>query len=184
MADIVWSINPKKDSLRELILRKRRFASDVLAARDIEFELETPENPDNFSLDANMRREVFSIFKESINNIVRHAQTSEVFINFEANASHLRLEIKDNGRGFDVENILSDDFTPEKGGNGLINMYRRAKEFGGTCKINSSAEGTTMALEIPLHATQTGDDVHITQTDDITAAIHTDSDGNGRRGLH
>jgi PAS domain S-box-containing protein len=184
MADIVWAINPKKDNLRELVLRMRRFASDVLSARDIEFELEAPEELGQVSLGANIRREVFSIFKEAINNIVRHAGATEVFINFEANENNLRLEIKDNGRGFDVAEILSENFSPEKGGNGLVNMRRRARDLGGNCEITSRANATEIKLEIPLYLAQTGDDIHITQANGRSAAIYTDSDGEGGNGLH
>jgi signal transduction histidine kinase len=84
----------------------------------------------------------------------------------------LRLEIKDDGRGFDAQQILSDDFTPEKGGNGLTNMCRRATELGGTCEIVSGANGTTTTLDIPLHAASD------------TAAIHTDSDAANGNVLH
>jgi PAS domain S-box-containing protein len=170
MADIVWAINPKKDSLRELILRMRRFASDVLSAREIEFELESPEDLDGIQFGANIRREVFAIFKECINNIVRHAEASEVLIRFEINENHLRLQIKDNGRGFDAEHILSDDFSPEKGGNGLTNMRRRAMELGGICEIISGADGTTTMLDIPLSS--------------VDAPIHTDSNAARGNELH
>ncbi|HEY8559782.1 MAG TPA: two-component regulator propeller domain-containing protein [Pyrinomonadaceae bacterium] len=184
MADIVWAINPKKDNLRELVLRMRRFASDVLAARDIEFELETPEEMNHVSLGANIRREVFSIFKETVNNIVRHSGATEVFINFAADDNYLRLEIKDNGRGFDVAEILSEDFAPDKGGNGLVNMRRRAAELGGVCGVASRPGETVINLVIPMHLTQTGDDVHITQANGRGAAIYTDSDNGGGDGLH
>jgi PAS domain S-box-containing protein len=185
MADIVWAINPKKDSLRELVLRMRRFASDVLAARDIEFEFEAPEELDKISLGANIRREVFAIFKESVNNIVRHSGASEVFINFEADENRLRLEIVDDGQGFDTAEILSEKFMPEKGGNGLANMRRRAGELGGTCEISSTRGKTTIRLDIPLHATQDGEDIHITQASGAgNAAIQRDSDAGGGNGLH
>lgn len=185
MADIVWAINPKKDSLRELVLRMRRFASDILAARDIEFEFEAPTELDKVSLGANIRREVFAIFKEAVNNIVRHSKASDVFINFEADENYLRLEILDNGRGFDTSQILSENFSPEKGGNGLANMRRRAHDLGGICEISSVSGKTTIKLEIPLRSVQTGDDIHITQANGASsAAIHADSDAGRGNGLH
>lgn len=150
MADVVWAINPKKDSVRELVLRMRRFASDVLSAKEIEFELAAPEADHNVQLGANIRREVFSIYKECINNIIRHSAATEVEIEFEIIVGVLRLKIADNGRGFNAAKILNSNFFPDKGGNGLVNIRRRVSDLNGTCEINSSAAGTTIALFIPL----------------------------------
>lgn len=174
MADIVWAINPKKDSWRELVLRMRRFASDVLSSGDIEFELETPEIDQNIQLGANIRREIFSIFKECVNNIVRHSGASQVEIEFEIIAGVLRLKIVDNGRGFDAGRVLSDNFTPEKGGNGLINIRRRVSDLDGTCEIKSSEAGTVIDISIPLQK----------EHESVSLAIHIDSDGAGGNALH
>ena len=171
MADIVWAINPKKDTLRELVLRMRRFASDVLSAKEIEFEFEAPETDMNISLGANIRREVFSIYKECINNVVKHSGATEANIEFEVIVGVLRLKIADNGRGFDAKRILSSNFTPDKGGNGLINIRRRVSDLNGTCDINSSSTGTSIALFIPLSKEQ----------EEVSLTLRTRGDGqNGR----
>src|SRR5205085_8741831 len=79
MSDIVWAINPNKDFLGELSGKMHRFAADVFTARNIEFTYSaTPA--DDIALGANLRREVFLIFKESVNNIVKHADCSTVKI--------------------------------------------------------------------------------------------------------
>lgn len=174
MADIVWAINPQKDTLRELVLRMRRFASDVFSAKEIEFEFEAPEIVTNISFGANIRREVFSIYKECINNIVRHSGATEVGIEFEVIVGVLRLKIADNGRGFDVKRILSPHFTPDKGGNGLINIRRRVSDLNGTCEIESSGAGTIINLFIPLQKEQ----------EDISLTIRTDKDRTKGNGLH
>jgi signal transduction histidine kinase len=63
------------------------------------------------------------------------------------------LKIEDDGRGFDAAFVLSEDFAPETGGNGLVNIRRRARELGGTCRIESvEGAGTLVILEAPLHA--------------------------------
>ncbi|HRH44646.1 MAG TPA: PAS domain S-box protein, partial [Pyrinomonadaceae bacterium] len=153
MSDIVWAINPRKDSLRELIFRMRRFASDILTASDIEFEFDSPDSEVEVRLDANIRREVFVIFKECINNIVRHSGAKNVEIIFKVLDSEIFIKISDDGNGFETKTVLSDNFSPDKGGNGLINMRRRANDLGGVCKIKSSAKGTTIGLKIPFAAT-------------------------------
>ncbi len=152
MSDIVWAINPRKDSLRELIFRMRRFASDVLTAGEIDFEFETPDSEEKIQLGANIRREVFAIFKECINNIVRHSDAKNVEIIFELHKSEIFVKIADDGRGFDTEKVLVESFSPDKGGNGLINIRRRAKDLGGICEIISNQNGTVMTLKTPFAA--------------------------------
>jgi PAS domain S-box-containing protein len=152
MADIVWAINPRKDNLRDLTQRMRRFAADVLSARNIKFVLHTPPAENNPQLGANIRRELFAVFKECVNNIARHSGASQVEIDFQLEPDALRLTITDNGRGFDTEQILSGDFAPDKGGNGLINLRRRAAELGGVCQIISAPDkGTTIIFQASTH---------------------------------
>lgn len=152
MSDVVWAINPNKDNLRDLVQRMRRFASDVCAGSDIHFELNAPPTEDILPLGANIRRELFAIFKESINNSVKYAECENITADFRIENDNLLLEIKDDGRGFDADEILSAEFSPEKGGNGLVNMRRRASELGGNCRIVSNpGGGTIIFLNIPLN---------------------------------
>jgi len=155
MSDVVWAINPNKDNLRDLVQRMRRFAYDVCAGRNIQFELDAPLTGEIMPLGANVRREVFAIFKESINNAVKYSECENIAADFRIENDCLFLEIKDDGRGFDAEEILSEDFSPEKGGNGIVNMRRRASELGGDCRIISNVGGgTKIFLEVPLNLSE------------------------------
>ncbi len=145
MSDIVWAIDPHKDHLTDLTQRMRRFASDVLTARNIDFEFEAPDAQRNLNLGADVRRQVFLVFKESINNIVRHSACSHVHIEFRVDRDRLVLLIKDNGRGFDPDH--------ESDGHGLLSMERRAKEMGGAMGITSRpGGGACVTLEMPIRA--------------------------------
>ncbi|MBS1795445.1 MAG: ATP-binding protein [Acidobacteria bacterium] len=155
MSDIVWSINPHKDHLHDLTLRMRRFASDVLAAKEIDFEFEAPEEAAEIPLNSNLRREVFLIFKEAVNNIVRHSGATRVDIEFSLSENGLALTIEDDGRGFDPEkfreNSTASLFADYRGGNGLLSMRRRAAELGGEFEISSAAgRGSVVQLRLPL----------------------------------
>jgi hypothetical protein len=66
MSDVVWAINPERDSLRDLLQRKRRFATDTLDARNIHLRFNGPTEDLAVRLDAHVRREVFLIFEEGI----------------------------------------------------------------------------------------------------------------------
>ena len=143
MGDIVWVINPDKDRLVDLTLRMRRVTEDTFTARSIAFDFSAPGEEADIKLDADTRHEVFMIFKESVNNIVRHSKCNRAEIEFKLEQGSLVLTLSDNGRGFD----------PASGsdGNGLSSMRRRAKNLGGELVlISSPAIGTTVLLRAPL----------------------------------
>lgn len=157
MSDIVWAINPQKDYLNDLVQRMRRFGSDVLSGKGIGFEFNAPEMEDSIELGANIRREVFAIYKESVNNAAKYSNCSKVTTSFAIGADSLTMKVSDDGDGFDTSVILSDDFRPEMGGNGLVSIRRRAVELGGMCDIRSApGEGTTISLTVPLGPRQNG----------------------------
>jgi PAS domain S-box-containing protein len=143
MSDIVWAINPLKDHLADLTQRMRRFAADVFTIRNIKFDWNAPEIERDIPVGANVRREIFLIFKESVNNIVKHADCSEVKVSLKLTERNLELTLRDDGRGFDV--------SLESEGHGLASMKDRVKGLGGTLKIVSEiGQGTTTSLKIPF----------------------------------
>jgi len=155
MSDIVWAINPKKDHLQDLTQRMRRFAANVLSAKEIDFEFLAPDSTREISLGANIRREVFLIFKETVNNIVKHSEATTAEIVFSLENNFLTVNFKDNGKGFDQTVKESEnghhDWQKFRGGNGLLNMRKRAEDLGGKYEISSEiGKGTTVILQIPL----------------------------------
>jgi signal transduction histidine kinase len=143
MSDIVWAINPDKDHLSDLSQRMRRFASDVLTARQIEFRFLTPDHERDVSVGANHRRELFLVFKEAINNMVRHSGCSRAELEFRAGPEGLVLIVSDNGSGFDV--------AAASGGHGLASMRERIEALGGTAEVVSHpGQGTLLAFAVPL----------------------------------
>ena len=152
MSDIVWAINPKKDYLSDLLQRMRRFASDVFTARNIAFRFRASDQEHDIELGANVRREIFLIFKESINNIVKHSGCTRAEIEFQIEGDWLTLKVNDNGKGFDSTFAVggsSPVTSSARGGNGLLSMRRRAEEMGGQFEIVSrKGEGTTVTLRV------------------------------------
>jgi signal transduction histidine kinase len=143
MSDIVWAINPGKDRVDDLTRRMRQHAQVVFESRNICLEFNAPKSARELKLNADTRRNVYLIFKESINNIIRHSDARSVQINFEIENSELLLSIIDYGKGFDA--------TVEYDGNGLISMKTRAAESGGSLEISSPAGGGTMlTLRFPM----------------------------------
>jgi signal transduction histidine kinase/ligand-binding sensor domain-containing protein len=149
MSDIVWAINPQKEQLKDLIQRMRRFASDLLAGRNISFRFDAPEGEQDLKLSADMRREIFLIFKESVNNLARHSGATEAEITLRVDRRWLSLEIKDNGRGFDL--ATGDHGANHSDGNGLMSMRERARRLEGEFQIITEAgHGTTIRVRAPI----------------------------------
>jgi signal transduction histidine kinase len=143
MSDIVWAINPQRDHLTDLTQRMRRFASDVLTARNIDFRLSLPDAEQDIPIGANVRREVFLLFKETVNNMVKHSGCSVAEIEFQVEGDFLSLKFRDNGKGFDM--------TKESDGHGLMSMRERSRALGGDLEIASQVgQGTTVNVKIPL----------------------------------
>ena len=148
MSDIVWSINPAKDHLSDLTQRMRRFASDVLSPRGVKFTFTTPGSEGEIVLNTNVRREVFLIFKESVNNIAKHSKATAVSISLELDGADLVFGIDDDGVGFSADSEQSSS------GHGIMSMSRRAREMGGQLKIVSlPGKGTSVKLRLPIEQT-------------------------------
>jgi ligand-binding sensor domain-containing protein/signal transduction histidine kinase len=142
ISDIVWAINPQRDWLVDLIGRMRRLAGEVFAARNVEFRFDAPPPERDIRLGTDVRRQVFLIFKEGINNMVRHSGCTRVDITVTAEGGWLMLKLSDNGRGFDT--------AAKSSGHGLMSMRKRAEALGGQLDIASKiGEGTTITLRVP-----------------------------------
>jgi ligand-binding sensor domain-containing protein/signal transduction histidine kinase len=144
MSDIVWAVNPKRDHLHDLTERMRRFASDTFTARDIDFQFSAPGASQDIKLGAELRRQIYMIFKESVNNIAKHSDCTEAEIDLGISGGQLILKLNDNGKGFDIESASN-----RYGGNGLVSMRRRAESLGGKLEIAShQGAGTTIILKV------------------------------------
>jgi ligand-binding sensor domain-containing protein/two-component sensor histidine kinase len=165
MSDIVWAINPQRDHLSDLTQRMRRFASDILSARDINFRFRAPDAEKDIRLSADLRREVYLIFKECVNNLVKHSGCMEAELELRIVNGWIVLRISDDGRGFDTGTTASSSGTTVSGGNGssgssnggaslgghgLASMRRRAAALGGTFEVKSErGRGTVSTLKVP-----------------------------------
>jgi signal transduction histidine kinase len=85
---------------------------------------------------------VFLVFKECVNNAVRHSACTRASIELLIEHHALRLVIRDNGCGFDL--------AQQRGGHGLTSMTTRAGKIGGQLEIDTSDRGTVVTLRSPL----------------------------------
>jgi signal transduction histidine kinase len=146
MSELVWAINPRRDSLVDLSQRMRRFASDLLPARGIALTFRAPAGVDEIRLGADVRRHVFLVFKEAVNNLARHSGAAHANLDLSVDAGRLILVVADDGCGFDP---AADDR-----GQGMASMRSRARAAGGTLEIDSAPQrGTRLRLQVPLGRT-------------------------------
>lgn len=160
MSDIVWAINPAKDHLSDLTQRMRRVASDLLSPKGIAVHFRSREEDKALTIKTNARREVFLIFKESVNNISKHSCARNVYIDVELESDLLLMRIRDDGKGFVCGPPSFEDTFSSEGpsGNGIRNMRKRAAEMGGRFDIDSApGRGTTTFLSLPLDAGHAAD---------------------------
>jgi signal transduction histidine kinase/ligand-binding sensor domain-containing protein len=143
MSDIVWAVNPRTDSLSDLTRRMHRFAEETLGAAEIGLTFTAPPSGLDRKLGADLRRELYLILKESVNNIARHSGASWATVELTCHRNDLRLAISDDGRGFDPQASVD--------GNGIASMRKRAAAFGGQFAIESSAgRGTRVTLRASI----------------------------------
>ena len=141
LSDIVWNINPRYDDLENLFIRMKRYAGDMLDGKNIRYEFSFPDNVENISLSMDNRRDLYLLFKEAVNNLVKYSQATEASINIETENKNLKMTITDNGKGFELGKITA--------GNGLNNMKQRTAKLNGNLSINSkNGNGTSIELVV------------------------------------
>ncbi len=107
MDDIVWSINPVNDNIAKIVARMKETAGAILEPKQIDYHFYVNPAVADLHLSMDARREIFLIFKEAINNIVKYARASRVSITFNRQGANLLLAIEDNGIGFESESTGS-----------------------------------------------------------------------------
>jgi signal transduction histidine kinase len=148
MSDAVWSIDPRLDNLQEVVVRARAMASDLFDGRRITWWLHAPENAAQIEMAAEQRRHLYLILKESLTNVVRHANASTVVVRLTAPNGRVCLDIEDDGVG------LAGNRSPRSPshGHGLENIRARAAALGGTVTIapGPGGGGTRIVVDAPL----------------------------------
>jgi signal transduction histidine kinase len=94
-------------------------------------------------IDMEQRRDVYLIYKESMNNIFKHAFASNVWIDVQWQNEKLHLKIKDDGKGFESAVVTNR--------NGLRNIHSRAEKWKGSALIETSpGKGTLIEIILPV----------------------------------
>jgi signal transduction histidine kinase len=124
-----------------MIIKLKETASKLFMNINWSFYVEKEINFEKFNLE--QRRNIFLIFKESLNNIQKHAQAKNCSISFFIEQDILVMRITDDGIGFDE--------TINKINDGVKSINRRAEKLSAIVKITSKInQGTTVELRVPI----------------------------------
>ncbi len=139
----VWAIDPACDSVSDLADHVADHASQFLRRAGMAFEIDLPETLPDRRLDPEVRHHMGMMLREALNNVVRHAQATRVRVAMAVDAEGLHLEVADDGHGFDMGHA-------RPGGNGLLNLRKRAASAGLRLTMESSVgTGTRVRITLP-----------------------------------
>lgn len=148
LADVVWSVDPRRDDLASLIRRVREYADDVLPGSGVRWTYTASPHLDQVKLDPQARRHLFLLLKEAITNVVRHACARSASLAIDLAPHELRVELRDDGRGFTPD---APSCAVDSDRHGISSMRARAARLGASISIESSpAAGTCVSLRMPL----------------------------------
>jgi len=103
--------------------------------------------PELQELDVNKRTVFYRVAQEALTNVARHAEAKLVMITFKKRRNTVLMEIKDNGKSFNVQYVL---LAKGKKHLGVLGMRERVEMVGGTFKIDSHpGQGTLVSADIP-----------------------------------
>jgi signal transduction histidine kinase len=148
MSDTVWAINPRNDDMKTILQRMESFARPLLLSQEILFHFNYDDSLLQVTLEMTKRKNFYLIFKEAVNNALKYAGCRNLWVDVKHTAHQLLLTIKDDGKGFDINDAKA---AKSLSGNGLQNMQRRAKEMKGSVTIESEpGKGTGIRLHFPI----------------------------------
>jgi signal transduction histidine kinase/streptogramin lyase len=142
MDDMLWSIHPENDSMKKTLERMAEYAQGLQFTYGFKVQMFVDDNVRSLRLDMKSRHEIFLIFKESLNNIARHAAATMADINIDMVKSRLLMKIQDNGKGFDPHHSLN--------GQGFSEIKKRAAVLNAVVDIQSDRKGTAVILSVPI----------------------------------
>lgn len=143
LSDIVWNVNPEYDDLKFLLARMRRYALDLLDNTAISLSLDIAEPEEKTSMNMEQRRDLYMVFKEGLNNLVKYSGAGKAEISIIVEMGSVRMTISDDGKGFEPGSV---EF-----GNGLKNMRQRTEAWKGTFRVDSApGKGTKLHFIIPI----------------------------------
>lgn len=141
LRDMIWVIDSENDGLQGLVDRIQEVAFHMSTEDNISVYA-TPDLPD-VKLSMGQRRNLVFIQKEALHNAVKYAEATAISVRIEFIDGTLRIEVKDNGKGYDPATIVK--------GRGTKTMASRAASINASLKVNTIIDkGTSILLTIKI----------------------------------
>jgi len=142
MHDLIWSLDDSKESLEDLIHKMRDHASNVLGANEINYLIKNQMKGVHKTLQTKTRNNIYAIYKEAINNIVKHSKPEKVVIHFFMEKGAFNMHIKN-----DTVLLLKARHSSKIG---LNSMKKRAEEMLGVLQIAREKDYFIVDLKVEL----------------------------------
>ena len=142
MNAIIWTMSSQNDTLDNMVAYIRSYSLEYFEGTGINCHTHVDDDLPNIPVSGDIRRNIYLVVKEALNNILKHAKATEVFISLKRVPQGLSLYIHDNGSGIDLGNL-------RRFGNGLNNMKRRMEERHISFKIENK-NGTLITMHYQL----------------------------------
>lgn len=141
LGDLVWSVNPRHETIEFLLDRIKQFANEMCAAKNIVFTCSIPKNIAQYIFSQERMHHLYLIIKEAVNNAVKYSGATALTLDIKEANGLLNLVVIDNGSGFEVNNIQQ--------GNGLAGMKKRTAEIGAVFNLQTAiGKGTGIYLTV------------------------------------
>jgi signal transduction histidine kinase len=145
MREIIWASNPANDNLKSMLGFMRQYIDRFFDGVNIRAVVNFPQDVGEVILHPEVRRNLFLILKESLNNAMKYSGTDKIDIDFTNENENFNFEIKDYGKGMD--DTSKDDFS-----NGLRNIEMRAAKIQSLFKlITAPGKGVQIAISGKLY---------------------------------
>ena len=155
MDEIVWAVDPQHDTFEGLMDYISAYAEDFLRVAGIRCRMDLPLALPAMRVDAELRYNLFLALKEALNNVVKHAQATEVWLRLKIGADAFTLSVEDNGRGLCRGRARAPapgaGDGPVGSGSGLENLKKRLAAVGGDCTVESEpGQGTRVTMTVRM----------------------------------
>ncbi|MBI2427547.1 MAG: hypothetical protein HYV29_01875 [Ignavibacteriales bacterium] len=144
ISQIIWAVDPKNDTLENLLAYTREYISETVEMMPMRCELRFPDRVFTAKVSAEFRRNIFLTVKEAVNNAVKYSRAATITTTVVVSGDQLTIDLQDDGIGFSAGEV-------SRFGNGLNNMKKRIQDLHGILSIDSErGRGTHIRITVPI----------------------------------
>jgi ligand-binding sensor domain-containing protein/signal transduction histidine kinase len=149
--EIVWAVDPQKDTLEHAASYLAQFARDYFSMTGVECELILPAQMPVYPVSSQVRHQLFLAVRESLANALKHSFASRVTVSMACENGTFEIKVEDNGQGFAPRTKTAEDSYAPDTHDGLRNMAGRLANVGGKCVVESNVgSGTIVHFLLPV----------------------------------